>query len=438
VHRKPNSENLATNLLDARQRTLELVANLTDQQLIGPRLAIVNPLVWEIGHAAWFQERWVLRHYCNEPPIRPDGDSLYDSANVLHDGRWTLPLPARAETLDYIQTVLDRVLARTQRLPITPELAYFLQLSSLHEDMHCEAYVYTRQTLGYPTPHVAIAGASTASELECGGPLAGDVAVPGGTFALGSERDDGFIFDNEKWTHSITLLPFQIARAPVTNHDFGLFVNDRGYERRECWSDAGWAWRQRLQAKQPVYWNRRGDGWFVRRYRDIVPLAPHEPVIHVNWFEADAFCRWAGRRLPTEAEWEAAAACEPTPDGASLAPRKRRYPWGDEPPTAERANLDLRHTEPIAVNLLPAGDSALGCRQMLGNVWEWTASDFEPFPGFSADPYKEYSEPWFGGTHRVLRGGAFPTRSRLARNQYRNFYTPDRRDVLAGFRTCSA
>jgi iron(II)-dependent oxidoreductase len=226
----------------------------------------------------------------------------------------------------------------------------------------------------------------------------------------------------------------------VTNVEFARFVDDRGYERREFWSDAGWLWRGRFHAKNPIYWQRKGNGsWFVRRYRDVVPIEPHAPVIHVNWYEADAYCRWAGRRLPTEAEWEAAAAGEPTadPGAPGLSSIKRRYPWGNDVPTPDRANLDLLHTGPIPVNLLPSSDSAFGCRQMLGNVWEWTASNFEPYTGFSADAYKEYSEPWFGGTHKVLRGGAFTTRSRMIRNNYRNFYTPDRRDVLAGFRTCS-
>jgi iron(II)-dependent oxidoreductase len=433
----PTAEVLTQMLTDARARTLALGADLSDQQLIGPRLSIVNPLLWEIGHVAWFQERWVLRHHAGEPPIRDDADSLYDSANVPHESRWSIPLLSRNDTLDYVQRVLDRVIELT-RQPLDDAAVYFRLLALFHEDMHGEAFAYTRQTLGYPAPRVTVTPiGSRAGESA---PLLGDVEVPGGTWMLGSRPDDGFIFDNEKWTHPVEVKPFRIARAPVTNAEFAGFVDDRGYVRRELWSEAGWTWRSRLHAKNPVYWQRKGDGaWFVRRYRDVLPLEPHEPTIHVNWFEADAYCRWAGRRLPTEAEWEAAAAGVPTADPAApgLSSTKRRYPWGDDPPTPDRANLDLVHAGPIPVNLLPAGDSAFGCRQMFGNVWEWTASNFEPFPGFSPDAYKEYSAPWFGGTHKVLRGGAFTTRSRLIRINYRNFYTPDRRDVLAGFRTCS-
>jgi iron(II)-dependent oxidoreductase len=190
-------------------------------------------------------------------------------------------------------------------------------------------------------------------------------------------------------------------------------------------------------AEHPVYWRAAGrDGWEERVYDEWHPLRDDHAIIHVCWWEADAYCRWAGRRLPTEAEWEAAAAAEPSADGSRLGSRRRRYPWGDEPPASHHANLDAAHAGTVSVHAFPAGDSAFGCRQMLGNVWEWTASDFLPYPGFIVDPYKEYSAPWFQ-THKVLRGGCWATRPRLIRNTWRNFYTPDRRDVFAGFRTCA-
>jgi iron(II)-dependent oxidoreductase len=413
-------EELARMLTDARQRTLALVADLTDEQLIGPYLPIVNPLLWEIGHAAWFQERWVLRHLRGAEPIRVDGDRLYDSAKVAHGTRWNLPLPSRAETLRYMQEVLDRSLERLSPHPSSEE-AYFYQLALFHEDMHDEAFTYTRQTLGYAAPPGAAPG-------QGGEPWPGDVAVAGSTFLLGSAPDTPFVFDNEKWAHPVEVAPFHIARAPVTNGEFAQFVVGGGYTRPELWSDPGWAWREAAGAKHPVYWLSDGkDRWLRRCYDRTLPLGDHLPVFHVNGFEAEAFCRWAGRRLPTEAEWELAAADAGT--------RKRTYPWGNTPPREAQANLDLRRTGPVPVSAFPAGDSAGGCRQMLGNVWEWTATTFGPYPGFSPDPYKEYSEPWFG-THKVLRGGCFATRSRMIRNTYRNFYTPDRRDVLAGFRTC--
>ena len=425
-------------LTDARARTLALIADLTDEQLMGPRLPIVNPFLWEIGHLAWFQERWVLRHFGGEEPLLKNGDELYDSARVPHDTRWDLPLPSRDETLRYMEQVLDRVLDRIAGNQLNEKGVYFIHLVTSHEDMHDEAFTYMRQTLGYPPPTLPASIAREAAIVdEIGGLWPGDAEIPGDTYMLGGTRDVPFVFDNEKWAHPVQVRPFQIARAPVTNVEFAEFLEDGGYERRELWSESGWAWRERVNAKHPVYWQRaHGDSWLHRRYDQLVPLELHLPVVHVNWYEAEAYCRWANRRLPTEAEWEMAASTEPTSNGQAPPMQKRLFPWGNEPPTPERANLDLRAERCIPVNWLPGGDSAFGCRQMIGNVWEWTADDFAPFPGFAIDPYKEYSEPWFGGTHKVLRGGAFATRSRLIRNSYRNFYTPDRRDVLAGFRTC--
>jgi iron(II)-dependent oxidoreductase len=418
---------LASMLRDSRRRTLELIADLDDDQLMGPRLDIVNPPLWEIGHVAWFQERWMLRRAPGTPSVRADADANYDSAGVRHDVRWDLHLPSRDDTLRYAQEVLDRATQRVESGSVSDEDAYFCLLAIYHEDMHGEAFVYTRQTLACSAPTVS---QSATPPTESDAPLRGDVEV-GGRFMLGSSPEMGFVFDNEKWAHAVDVAPFRIARAPVTNAEFAEFVEVHGYERSEFWCDDGWKWRVRVDAAHPVYWQRQAGGrWLVRHYDRVVPLREHLPIIHVNWFEADAYCRWAGRRLPSEAEWELAAANGPS-DRA-----KRLYPWGDEPPSADRANLDLRSVGCVAVNRHAAGDSAAGCRQMIGNVWEWTASNFEPYPGFTVDPYREYSQPWFGDTHKVLRGGAFATRSRLIRNVYRNFYTPDRRDVLAGFRTC--
>jgi iron(II)-dependent oxidoreductase len=233
------------------------------------------------------------------------------------------------------------------------------------------------------------------------------------------------------------IAPFAISKTAVSSGQFRNFVEDNGYKRSELWT-AGWLAlanrrRGRTSGVLAPRWSR---SLGRRNFDKWVALDERLPVIHVNWYEASAYCRWAGRRLPTEAEWEIAASVEPTADGRGLTTRKRRYPWGDDLPTPERANLDWRALGCMPLDALPAGDSAFGCRQMIGNVWEWTASDFNPYPGFIAGPYKEYSEPWFGD-HKVLRGGCWVTRSRLIHNSYRNFYTPDRSDVWAGFRTCA-
>ena len=263
------------------------------------------------------------------------------------------------------------------------------------------------------------------------------MSVPGGEFLAGAPGDAPFVFDNEKWCHPVEVRPFRIARAPVTSLEFAQFVDDGGYARREHWTDAGWRWRESMRAEHPVYWERDGEGgWLVREFDETRPLAPHRPVVHVNWFEASAWCRWAGRRLPREHEWEVAALGEPSADGGRLADAKRRRPWGGEAADSARTNLDGRSLGCIDVAALPGGDSAFGCRQMLGNVWEWCADAFCPYPGFTPDAYKEYSQTLFGHT-RVLRGGAWMTRSRMVTGLYRNFFGPDRRDVFAGFRTCA-
>ena len=425
-----STDELSAWVRDARRRTLELVADLDAGQLLGPRLPIVNPLGWEIGHVAWFQERWALRHAAGRPPLRADGDSLWDSSAVPHDARWDLPWPDRDGTLAYMREVEESVLGLL-RDPPTGQVRYFTRYTVHHEDMHDEAFACTRQTLGYPAPTVS---ASPRPEGVDAGPWPGDAAVPGGAFRLGAEEDDPFVFDNEKWAHAVEVLPFRIARAAVTAGEFAAFVEAGGYSRRAVWSERGWAWREESAALHPVHWRRADDGWERRDFDAWVPLEHDRPVIHVSAYEAEAFCAWAGRRLPTEAEWEMAAATAPGHGGLDAS--RRRFPWGEEEPTPERANLDGRGGGCLDVAALPQGDSAWGCRQMIGNVWEWTASDFLPYPGFVADAYRDYSAPWFG-THRVLRGGCWQTRSRLLRNTWRNFYTPDRRDVWAGFRTCA-
>jgi iron(II)-dependent oxidoreductase len=410
-----------------------LVSDLSDEQLIGPRLGIVNPLLWEIGHIAWFQERWALRHLRKQKPLMEGGDLFYDSAEVAHDTRWDLLLPTRMQTLVYMETILSRVVNLLGQGPREDDEIYFHLLATFHEDMHDEAITYTRQTLGYSAPRFETASNGSPE----GGFLEGDAEVPGGKFKLGATPDLRFVFDNEKWSHEVEVKPFRIARMVVTNGAFAEFVEARGYKKRDYWSEEGWAWKERARAEQPVYWQRETGGrWFQRTFDAILPLRESLPVLHVNWFEAEAYCHWAGRRLPSEAEWEMAASAEPKANGTEMMERKRRFPWGDDPPTPERANLDWNGGGCLDAAALPAGDSAFGCRQMIGNVWEWTASDFYPYPGFVVDPYKEYSQPWFGN-HKVLRGGCWTTRSRLIRNTWRNFYMPDRRDVWAGFRTCA-
>jgi len=430
----PSVEQIASWLREARSRTTEIIADLSSDQLSVPQLEILNPFIWEIGHVAWFQEKWVLRHGAGRQPLLSNGDELYDSVAVHHANRWSLPLPSLDQTRQYLNRVCEGAIGLLGG-NASKEHLYLQLLALFHEDMHGEAFLYTRQTLSYPAPRL---GGSVTSAVETGGPLPGDVRVPGGSFTLGAQPEREFVFDNECREHTVAIRPFHIARAAVTQAEFARFVDDGGYRRRELWSDDGWAWRENAQAEHPVYFRKQAASDWERRHFDRwVGLEPHRPVIHVNWYEANAYCRWAERRLPSEAEWEAVAAAEPSPDGRFLGTHKRRFPWGDEPSSNARANFDAAAMDTVDVGACPEGDSAFGCRQMLGNTWEWTATTFAPYPGFEPGPYKEYSEPWFG-TRKVLRGGTWTTRSRMIRNTYRNFYTPDRRDVFAGFRTCRA
>ncbi len=417
---------LQQDLLSSRALSTHLTRDLQGEQLFGPRLGIVNPPLWELGHLAWFQEHWCLRHREGgtlAESIVPRADALYDSAKVAHATRWDLPLLDAAQTRDYQAAVLERVLQRLTNEPDDTELQYFAQLCIYHEDMHAEAFHYTRQTLGYADPFPAVAASPAASALA-----SADVELRGGVFALGARHDEGFVFDNEKWAHDVRIDPFRIARTPVTNAEYLAFVEAGGYLNRDWWDEAGWRWRVSADAQAPHYWYRQGPSWMARRFEAGIALRLEDPVIHVNWHEANAYCRYARRRLPSEPEWEYAAACD------AAAGVKRRYPWGDAPPAPGRANLEGHDV--VAANAYPAGDSAGGCRQMIGNAWEWTASAFAAYPGFVVDPYREYSQPWFG-THKVLRGGSYATTRRLIRNTWRNFYTPDRNDVFAGFRTCA-
>jgi iron(II)-dependent oxidoreductase len=436
----PTPGALIAQIEDARARTLALIEGLDEAQLMGPRLATVNPLRWEIGHVAYFYEFWVLRDHFGEPPGRPDADRLYDSIGIAHDTRWDLPLPSLMETLAYMQDVLERVRARLGSGNDDPRRDYLARYALYHEDMHTEAFTYTRQTLGYPAPAIGAAMDLPAQADR----LAADAEVPGGEFLLGAAPADGFCFDNEKWAHPLEVRPFRIARTAVSNGEYAAFVDDGGYRRQALWDTDGWQWRTAAGLDHPVYWRQTGSEtggrWEHRRFDRWEALPLDCAVIHVSWYEARAYCRWTGRRLPTEIEWEVAAAGEPTAANSTastaLAPRKRRYPWGNAAPDPARANLGGGALGTIHVGALPAGDSAFGCRQMIGNVWEWTDTLFGPYPGFTPDMYQDYSQPLFGST-RVLRGGAWATRGRLIRNTWRNYYGPERNDVLAGFRTCA-
>jgi gamma-glutamyl hercynylcysteine S-oxide synthase len=384
---------LAGELCAARERVRAVLAGIDAAHWLGPRLSIVNPPLWELGHLGWFQERWLLRRRGDgalAPSLLAGADALYDSARVAHGTRWDLPLPSPAATWRYLDQVLEQALERLHRQPT--ELGYYAWLCAGHEQMHAEALRYTWQTHGYAAPAEAV-GEAYADAPVAGG-VTGDIEFAGGRFELGASPAASFVFDNEKWAHPVALAPFAIARCATSMAQYAAFVDDGGYRDARWWSAPGWAWREQAAAGHPLYWRAAGrrQGWEVRDHQDWLPLRPELPMLHVNAWEAQAWCRWAGRRLPSEAEWEYAAS-----HAGATAGSKRSFAWGEAAPSPQRANLwwpDLpRASRPLPGAALGAGDSAAGCRQLIGNVWEWTSSVFAAYPGFVIDPYAEYSAP---------------------------------------------
>ena len=360
-------------IAESRATTQAWLGDLTAATALGPRGAWLNPPQWEAGHLAWFWEKWLLREGdVVRVPSRlvAQTDSLYDSAAVVHDTRWDIALLPWRDAWKYLDDVLAAVDARLAAAngAAAPgdELAYFTQLCIFHQDMHNEAFAIRRQHLGdlpLPAARKALAGKGFAvmpPEKRM------DISFPVTTQVQGARKRSGFVFDNEKWRHEVRLDEFSIAAQPVSQTEFAAYLNETG-------------------AMPPPYWRRRGNTWELRRFDLWLPVESDAPAVHVSAHDADAWCAWAGRRLPSEAEWEHAY-------------------------------------------------DALAAR---GQVWEWTATAFAPYPGFSADPYAEYSAPWFDGNFRVLRGGSIATAPRNIRRTWRNFYTPDRSDMFCGFRTCA-
>ena len=372
------AEQLIAKLAHARGQLRALIDCLPDTGWLGPRAAHLNPPLWEYGHIVWFQERWCLR-------ARPDGslaasllthaDALYDSSTVPHDTRWGLPLLDAAAVNDYARRVAEVIAARL-RSDLDNALAYYAELCLYHELMHIEAWWMAFQDLGYAPP-TALAAPSN--------PPAPPLAFAESEVALGSTPDNGFIFDNEKWQHSVRVAAFDIDAAPVIQRSYQAFVESGGYQRRERWSEAGWAWRTTSDTNHPVYWRRENGLWQHRRFDQWHPLSPDATMLHVNHFEAEAYASWVGRQLPSAPQWLCAT-------------QSPEFLWGQ--------------------------------------AWEWLRDPFAPYPGFAPDPYRDYAQPWFH-THWELRGGGPVTDPQLKRPGFRNFYLPHRRDAFSGFRTVS-
>ncbi|MGI9032118.1 MAG: ergothioneine biosynthesis protein EgtB [Acidimicrobiales bacterium] len=410
-------EILAIDLADARQRSLDLLAPLGDADLVAQHSPIMSPLVWDLAHVGNYEEQWLLRAVAGRDPLHAHLDDVYDAFRHPRPDRPSLPLLGPAEARTYIGDVRDRVIdvldqaAFDDDHPLLSD-GFVYAMVIQHEHQHDETMVATLQLMagtGYRP---------VAPPPPPGAPLpTAEVRVPAGPFVMGAD-DTSCAYDNERPAHVVDLDAFWIDTAPVTNAKYVDFIDDGGYSDRRLWSDEGWAWRQDEGAEHPQFWRRDEAGsWSRVRFGWQEDLPLDEPVQHVCFHEASAYARWAGRRLPTEAEWEKAASSAPAAPGG-----------------APQANLGQQHFGPAPVGAYPAGASAYGAHQMIGDVWEWTSTDFGPYPGFQSFPYREYSEVFFASDYRVLRGGSWATHPRAARTTFRNWDHPVRRQIFAGFR----
>jgi iron(II)-dependent oxidoreductase len=420
-------ERIAADLEEARRRTHQLLEPVDDERLTAQHDPLLSPLVWDYGHIGVFEELWLVRNMAGAA-VDEDLLHMYNAIENPRHTRRRLRLMDRARTLSYLEDVRGRAISILEEVDLSgadPLLrdGFVYDMIVQHEHQHDETILQTLQLMpgGYLRElPAAPAGRDVEPDM---------VTVPAGRYPIGNGRHEPY--DNERGAHEVELRSFRIDRCPVSNREYLGFMEDGGYSRRELWSASGWEWILTFGVEAPEYWFREGSDWMTNRFGCTGPVDPELPVMHVCYFEADAFARWAGKRLPTEFEWEVAASWDPAGG------RARRIPWGEKVPAGPPANLDQRLFGPAPVGAYPDGASPLGCEQMLGDVWEWTSSDFTAYPGFKAFPYEEYSEAFFGGPFKVLRGGSWATRPRVARTSFRNWDSPIKRQIFAGLR-CAA
>ncbi|MER5550516.1 ergothioneine biosynthesis protein EgtB [Streptomyces sp. NPDC002793] len=417
-------------LLAARERTALLTDSVDDHELTAQHSPLMSPLVWDLAHIGNQEELWLLRAVGGREAVRPEIDGLYDAFEHPRASRPSLPLLAPAEARTYAADVRGRALDVLGDTPLHGEgrplerAGFAFGMVAQHEQQHDETMLITHQLRSGP----AVLGAPEPPGPDGTVAPPHEVLVPGGPFTMGTSTEP-WALDNERPAHRRDVAAFHIDTSPVTCGAYQHFIEDGGYTEERWWAPEGWAMVREHGLTAPLFWHRDAGQWLRQRFGVTEPVRADEPVLHVSWYEADAYARWAGRRLPTEPEWEKAARHDP------VSGRSSRYPWGDEDPTPERANLGQRHLRPAAAGAYPAGRSPAGAGQLIGDVWEWTSSDFLPYPGFVAFPYREYSEVFFGPGHKVLRGGSFAVDPVACRGTFRNWDLPVRRQIFSGFRT---
>ncbi|MFF5288336.1 ergothioneine biosynthesis protein EgtB [Paractinoplanes globisporus] len=416
---------VAAELGRARDRTTLLTESVDEGDLIRQHSPLMSPLVWDLAHVGNQEELWLVRDVGGREPVRRDIDELYDAFKHPRRDRPQLPLLGPGEARRYVATVRDKaldVLSRS-RLDGTPlvDQGFAFGMIVQHEQQHDETMLATHQLrTGAPVLEAPPPPAPAV-------PVTGEALIPAGPFTMGTSTEP-WALDNERPAHQVIVPAFHIDRALVTNGQYAAFIDDGGYDDPRWWSEAGWAHRQSAGLVAPQHWSRDGDGWASTSFGRTQRIVADEPVVHVCFHEAAAYAAWAGKRLPTEAEWEKAARLDPATG------RSRRFPWGDDPPAAEHANLGQRHLRPAPAGAYPMGVSPWGVHQLIGDVWEWTSTDFHGYPGFAPFPYREYSEVFFGPEYKVLRGGSFGTDRSACRGTFRNWDYPIRRQIFSGFR----
>ena len=406
---------------------------MDEDDLVRQHSPLMSPLVWDLAHIANQEELWLLREVGGRDSMHPEIDPLYDAFEHPRSERPTLPLLPPGEARAYGHEVRGRVLDLLERATFTgPRLlgdGFAFGMIAQHEAQHDETMLITHQIrTRRPGPGRALPRPGPGRRVPAAVPRC---CVPGGPFTMGTSTEP-WALDNERPAHTVQVAPFYLDTTPVTCGAYAEFIADGGYDDPRWWTEAGWEHRQQAGLTAPLYWRRDGgqNGQWTRRvFGRQEPVRPDEPVLHVSWYEADAYARWAGRGCPPRPSGRR------RPGSIPATGLTRRYPWGNADPEASLANLGQTFLRPAPAGSYPAGAAPCGARQLIGDVWEWTSSDFRPYPGFEAWPYKEYSEVFFGPEYKVLRGGSFAVSPVACRGTFRNWDYPIRRQIFAGFRT---
>ena len=427
--KRGTKKDVVEGLKEARERTRFLLEPVSEKDLVAQHDPIMSPLIWDFGHIGNYEELWLLQKAHSKGLSDRDLYDMYNASLHPREERPSLNLLDWASANRYLDAVREAVFESLEGAdfegddPLIKD-GFVYNMIIQHECQHNETMLQTLQLMkgrSYkPEARIELPAGKTAEEEM--------MPIPGGPFVMGTD-DRARALDNERDSHVVDLPDFLIDATPVTNRAFAEFVEDGGYERPEFWDSVGWEYIKQEGITAPKHWYQpEPHSWWTQRFGFDEPLNPKAPVVHVSWYEADAYARWAGKRLPTEAEWEKAASWDPETE------TKRLYPWGDDAPTPEKANLDQFAFRAAEVGAYPKGASAYGVLVMIGDVWEWTSSDFYAYSGFEAFPYKEYSEIFFGPDYKVLRGGSWATRPAAIRNTFRNWDFPLRRQLFVGFR----